>query len=82
MDDDSCLLLQHMQKFRQCQVVEAGEKLCSTLCNCREHVAEIPPQHKHWTFVGLVLKGSNSPASSDIFIRMRLNLILSAISVP
>lgn len=70
-DNDSCLFLQLMQKFRQCQVLEAGEKLCSSLCKCREHVAELPPQCKHWTFMGLVLKGSNSAARSDVFIQMK-----------
>lgn len=57
-------------------------ELCSTICNCRRGVPELPPQHKHWTFMVLVLKGSNSAASSDIFIQMRLNLLLGAVSVP
>lgn len=78
---DSCLL-QHRQKLWQCQVLEAEEKLCSTLCNSTAHAAELTPQNMHRTLVGLVLKGPNSAASSGIFIQMRLNLALGAISVP
>jgi len=57
MENDSCLLLQHMPKFKQCQVLEGEEKLCSTPCNCRQHVAELRPQCKHRTCMVLVLKG-------------------------
>lgn len=68
---DDSYQLQHTQKLWQCQVLQAGERLCSLQ---KQSSCELTPHHKHWTLVGLVLKCPNSADSSGFFVQMRLNL--------